>query len=337
MGNLRVSGGVNINLLANGDTLNTVLNATAPLYQTFKKGTNEFSPNWGSSSFDDALRPIIYPRVYSVMEAKEMPVEDIVWKYNGINIQFDASGESTSPDIVAGGKLKKTTHNGTEALKIMGNIASETNNDSDTISFTGNATVQVSAEITLLIEEASSNLYRLFMNMTDDVIDGDETHVEINAVLYHSGVPVLSGVEYVFSDVVGTVFTRNTTGKLQVTRAMVDSELLVVCKANVDGKMVAQEQRQVWDALDPYTIVCDRGSAVSQKATEDLTYYFTLFNARTGNSVSGQGFTIKVYKTSNSTDISSQFTIGTRSVVVTGAKLVEHKALYVDAQTILNQ
>ncbi|MDD4778723.1 MAG: hypothetical protein PHV53_10615, partial [Fermentimonas sp.] len=63
MANLQVVGGVRIDLLTNGDNLSTTLIATAPLYQTFKKGTQDYSPDW--STMSDTLRPVVFPRIYS--------------------------------------------------------------------------------------------------------------------------------------------------------------------------------------------------------------------------------------------------------------------------------
>jgi hypothetical protein len=117
---------------------------------------------------------------------------------------------------------------------------------------------------------------------------------------------------------------------------MVDSELMVVCKAYVNNVAVAQEQKQVWDATDPYTIVCDKGTNIRQRQNEDVTYSFSLLNARTGAVMTGTVFTLKVYKNSNSSDITSQFTKTNTSITITGAKIYEHKSLYVDAACTIN-
>lgn len=335
-----VSGGVNISLLQNGDNLNTTLNSTAPLYQTFKKGTQDFSPNW--ATMPDTQRPVIFPRAYSVMEAAVLAITGISWKYNGVGMTFDSSGICTYPDVAAG-KVRQIDYNGSKALKMIGNVASDTNNDSDTIGFTGkvNASgqqVDVSAEITLLVEESSGNLHRLFLNMSDDVIDGDETQITMTAALFLSGSPVSTGVQYEFLDVDGTVLrAKNASTTFNITRAMIDSELLVVCKAYVNDVVVAQEQRQVWDSTDPFVIICDRGTNVSQRAIDDFTYSFSLLNARNGNVMSGIVFDIKAYRNLDKSDITSQFTKTNTSITIPGAKINEHKSLYVDASCTVNQ
>lgn len=339
MANLTVSGGVNISLLQNGDNLNTVLQSNLPLYQTFKKGTQDYNPNW--ATLPNAQRPIIFPRVYSVMEATTMTPTNVTWKYNGINMTFDGSGVATAPSVCAG-KIKQIDHNSSKALQLIGNVASDTNNDSDIITFSGTIsssgqTVNVSAEITLLIEEASANLYRLFLNTTDDVIDGDETSLTMTAALFNSGAQVVTGVQYEFLNQAGTILrAKSTTPTFEVTRAMIDSELMVVCKAYVSDAVVAQEQRQVWDSTDPYVIICDQGSSVRQRPSQNTVYAFSLLNARTGSTVPGIVFTIKVFKNSNNSDITSQFTKTNTNITIPGAKIDEHKSLYVDAECTVN-
>lgn len=339
MANLQVSGGVSINLLVNGDSLNTTLNSSAPLYQTFKRGTTDFVPNWATMT--DTDRPIVFPRVYSVMEARTLIPTGVSWKYNGVAITFDENRVATAPDICAG-KIKEIDHNGSKALRMIGNVASETNNDSDTITFSGTVTVSgqqviVSADITVLVEESSNNLNRLFIVMTDDVIDGDETSLSMRAVLYKNGVHATSVVQYEFLDIDGTVLrAKGASDTFNVTKDMIDSELLVVVKAYEGEVVVAQEQKQVWDSTDPYTIICDKGSLVRQRSIDDVTYAFTLLNARTGNAVTGVTFTIKVYKNSDSSDITSEFSPTSNSVQISGAKIALHKSLYIDAACTVN-
>lgn len=339
MSNINVSGGITINLLQNGDNLNTALNATSPLYQTFKKGTQDFSPNWATMS--DLNRPVIYPRVYSVMENRAIIPTDITWRYNNVAMSFDSSGVATAPDIAAG-KVKQIDYNGAKALRMIGNVASDVNNDSDVITFQGNVmssgqTIPVSADITLLIEEGSNNLFRLFLTMADDVIDGDEENLTMMATLYNNGAIMTSGAQYEFTDQAGIVLKpKSSSNTFTITRAMIDSELLVVGKAYVNNEVVAQEHKQVWDAKDPYTIICDQGTSNRQRAIDDTLYTFSLLNARTSNVVPSVVFTIKVYKNSNTSDITSQFAITSSTVMITGAKIAEHKSLYVDASATID-
>ncbi|GEM_PF-2515137 len=332
MANLNVSGGVNINLLKNGDNLNTVLIATSPLYQTFKKGTSDFSPNWEKNPVS---RPTIYPRIYSVMEAKTIVPVNCAWKYNGAQMAFDGNGLCTSPEIPAG-KIRKTTFNGVEALVIEKNLASSTNNDSDVISFSADATasaqtLKVSAEIQLLIEEATSGLYRLFLSTADDVIDGNQTSISLEAMLFNQGVKVTTGVQYEFLNEVGTVLQAKSTNPIiTLTKAQIDAEMLVYCKAYMDGVVVSQERKQVWDSTDPYTIICDKGTNINQLSSEDINLSFSVMNARTSLIVSGVTFAIKVIKNATLADITGEFAKTGTSVTIPGAKMLQHQSIYVD-------
>jgi hypothetical protein len=330
MGN-QVSNFTSIDLLENSESLNVVLNATSPLYQTFKKGTTEFSPNW--ETMPDAQRPVIYPRVYSTMEAVVVAVTDIGWKYNSVAMVFDAEdGLCTYPDAAAD-KFKQIDYNGSKALKMVGNVASDANNDSDTITFTGKVsasgqTLDVSADITLLIEEASNNLYRMFLNMDDDVLDGDETQLSMTAQVFNNGTLVSSNIEYEFLDIEGNVLrAKNTSGTLAVTGEMINGQLMVVCKAYIGSVPVATEQRMVWDSKDAVSLHCDQGSRIVQKLAETKTYTYYVVNHRTGVQIPDSNVTyssIKVLRISDRVDISDQFTIGTNNVVVPGAKIKDN-------------
>ena len=332
MANLIVSNGITVNRLQNNEALNTTLNSTAPLYQTFKKGTNDYSPNWATMA--DAQRPVIFPRVYSTREAKEIKATNVKWKYNGVEMKFGSDGVATFPDIAAG-KVKQIDYNGGKALKMIGNVASDTNNDSDTITFSGFAAasgqnIPVSSEATILVEEASANLYRLFINMADDVIDGDETSLTMVATLFNNGAQVNTGAQYEFAKIDGTVLrAKNTSGTFTITREMIDSELLVVCKAFVNDKEVAREQKQVWDSTDPYVIIDDKGTNVRQSDFEDITHNFTLKNMRTGETQGGVVFTVNVYNNANGANITSEFSKTNTSITIPGAKIAKYNSIYI--------
>jgi len=334
MANIQITGGVSISLLVNGDNINTTLNSTAPLYQTFKKGTNDFTPNWGTMS--DALRPIVFPRIFSVMEGRTLIPTDATWKYNDVAITFDAGGIATAPSIIAG-KIQEVTYNSAKALKMIGNVASDANNDSDTITFTGRVdssgqSVLVSADITVLVEEGTNNLYRLFLVMQDDVLDPGDVSLSMKAMLYNNGALVSNNVQFEFLKLDGTVLrTKDPSDTLNITQSMVDGELMVVCKAYVGATMVVQEQKQVWGVTDPFVIVCDQGNIVRQRAIDDITYKFSLLNARTGIEETGVVFDIKVYRNSDSADITSQFSPVSPNITITGAKVGEHKAIFLES------
>lgn len=329
-----IRGGTMISLIENGESLSVRLDATKPLYQTFKKGTQDFIPNWATIA--DGERPILFPRVYAVMEARVLVPTDVTWKWNNVAMVFNSSGICTAPAVVAN-KVQQIDYNQSKALKLIGNIASEANNDSDIITFLGKvvasgSSVDVSAEETLVIEEASANLYRLFLNMADDVIDGDEASIKMTAALYNQGAAMSTGVQYEFIDLATSQVLRakGTSPDFNITRAMIDSELMVLCKAYVGTTVVAQEQRQVWDSTDGYTIVCNFGTSTGQKSKEDRTYTYTLMNTRTSASVAGVVFTIKVIKASNLADITSQFSKTNNSVTIPGLKIYEHRSFYID-------
>lgn len=345
MANLQVQGGVRIDLLTNGDNLATTLIATAPLYQTFKKGTQNYSPDW--STMDDALRPVVFPRIYSVMESAAKAPTDVSWKYNGADMTFDTKGVAIAPELAIG-KIKQIdyTYNGkvVKALRMIGNVAnSVNNNDSDTITFKGKVQasgqeISVTADATILIEEASNNLYKLFLNMDDDVLDGDETSLTMTAALYNNGAIVNTGVQFEFKDALGTILkAKGTSSTLSITKEMVDNELMILCNAYVDNVVVASEQKQVWDSTDPFAVLCNQGNKTNQHSDEDVIYSFSLLNLRTNTTVTGTVFVFNIIRLSDNADITAQFNSTDTSITMPGAKMYEHKSIYIGASCIITR
>lgn len=334
MANLSISGGVVVELLVNGDNLNTTLNSTAPLYQTFKKGTTDFKPNW--DTMPQSQQPVVFPRVYSVMGGEVITPTDISWKYNQVDIQFGVDKKATSPSIIAG-KIEEIDYNGGKALRMIGNVASDTNNDSDTISFTGTVEtsgqrVSVSSDITVLVEEGTNNLYRLLLSMPDDIFEDGQSALEMKAILYNNGTPVSSNVKFEFSKLDGSIIrVKDPNDTHTFTPDDVKGELVVVVKAFVGTEMVAQEQKQVFDSTDPYVIVCDQGDKVKQKAKNDIVYKFSMMNAKHFTKVSSATISISVFSRLTLQDITSQFAIASPSVTITGNKIKEHRSIYIRA------
>lgn len=339
MANISISGSVIINLLVNGDNLNTTLNSTAPLYQTFKKGTTDFKPNWGT--MPQASQPVVFPRIYSVMEGELLTPTDVSWKYNQVPIVWGPDNKATSPSIIAG-KVEKITYNGAEALRMIGNVASDTNNDSDTITFTGSVDssgqrLTVSSDITVLVEEGTNNLYRLLLVMVKDVFEPGQASLQMQAMLYNSGTLVSNNVEFQFSKLDGSILRgKDPDSILTLSPDDVDGELVVIGKAYVNGELVGQEQKQVFDSTDPFVIVCDQGDKVEQRAKTDIAYKFSLMNARTGSKVSSATFDIKVYNRRTITDITSEFTFAPPTITIPGSKIKEHRSISLNAVASTN-
>lgn len=131
-----------ITALEDGTTLHGNLNSTKSLTQAWN-GTSAI-PDWT----DTTNQPIIYLSLLSGSSAVN-PDSNYKWFYNDQEIIFNSSGISTSP---MAGVFKKTTYpennaSGAPALKIIGNLASNDNVDTDLIRFEGAYTIS-SAPIT---------------------------------------------------------------------------------------------------------------------------------------------------------------------------------------------
>lgn len=320
---------ITIKKLINGVSVSATLYSTSPLYQTFKRGTNDFNPNW--ETMPDGERPVIFPRV-SPAGGGDLPITDIGWRYNQQQIMFNSNGMATAPDVCAG-KVRKTIYNGVEAIKVIGNVASDTNNTSDTISFFGKVRasgqlMDVSAETTLLIEEGIENLYRLILEMTDHIIDGNETSIKMQAKLFNDGNLVTTGAQYEFIDTTGAALRPKSSDPVfNIHKDMVHGEVIVTCKGYIGNKVVGQDQRQVIDKTDPYEIDASVGDIVMLDPKDNVVITFYLLNQRTGQRVSGATFTIRVFKENPRLDITSEFTKSPTTITIPGSKIDQYDIL----------
>lgn len=328
---LEVYGSISVLPLVNGDTINARLESTQSLYQTFRKGTEMFNPNW--VTMPDKDRPIIFPRIYSSNLGGEVDdISDVSWKYNQQPIIFDSNGVASSPGVIDG-KIKKVIYEDREALKLIGNVASDENNTSDTITFTGRISVSgqepfVSAETTILIEEATGSNYRLLLEISDHIIDGDETGVDAKAILYVGGQKVTNGVKYQYLNTLDQVLRdKSESPEYFLSKDLVHGEIILRVKAFVDNVEVAEAQRQVLDWTDPYAIQCTLGGETHQDFKKDTTYIFNLVNQRTGMPVADPRFDFAARIRSSSVDIAGDLAQTDTTITLPGATLNEHGAI----------
>lgn len=120
--------------LRNGKAVSIYLACTTgDAYQEYKgkdsSGNDVCSPDWTK----DENRPTFFPSI-AAGGVTVIPTDD-KWWYNVIQLVFGADNLSTNSGLA--GTFKRVTHNSVPALKIMKNLASESNQDSDTIKFNG--------------------------------------------------------------------------------------------------------------------------------------------------------------------------------------------------------
>ena len=311
-----VSGSVHITGIVDGDQISGQLRATLPLVQYIKKDTAQCSPDFVAQP---STQPTIYPNVTSQVEQRRLEILSGTekWFYNSesVELTFDASGNCTGPGSAAG-KFKKVTYNNGDfnvpALKIVGNLAAETNKDSDVVSMEGAVdsaghTLPFRLDITFRIEEIEGDPYIGYINDETGngaVLDDDTTSVSLKAYLMKSGSLVTSGITYQWQKLVSGVWTNisgATAQTLTVTKGDIEATELRQVKMTVNGTIV-YAQIEVNDETDPRVInwnasgstklsrtintvtlnpkVVRRDSGVEDTSFTGKPFTFNIFNAK---------------------------------------------------------
>ena len=256
-----VSGNFFIEMLVDGDSAQGNIRSTKPLVQMYNPNTSTCIPDWTVQ----ANQPIIYPVMRSGNENSIKPIiaGSESWFYNNTSISFNASGIATSPDNVVGKLQKITFNNGTvdvPALKIIGNLASATNMDADTITMAGKIeasghSLQFSVDIALAISEYTDSAYSGFIHVSNGgIIDEDSETIVLQQVLYKGGdiVPSANYTVEWFKDSALEPFS--TSSSVNLTQADIDSKNIIRCTFKVNAEVVASYAQEVSDETDPYFI-----------------------------------------------------------------------------------
>lgn len=284
----KTAGSFFVSMIIDGDSATGRLYTTAPLSQMYKKGTNGYIPDWTTPS----LQPIVYPVVRSTNENRIKPIVDNsdVWIYNGIQIAFGDNGNAVSPSVVAN-KIQRITHNNgsvnVPAIKIIGNLAGESNLDNDVI--TMRASVEASghnltfeSSIDLKISEYTDSEYNGFLSVTNGgIIDEEGETILVTPELWKGGSKMSGGftVEWLKPPYSTPFSTANT---VTMGRKDIDSRLNLMCRFKVDSNLVYTELVTLSDEIDPYFIRCDRNGSDKLGVGGSVTFTYKLCKQGTG-------------------------------------------------------
>ena len=120
-----------------GDTLSLSLKTNGvPLFQGLNPDTFTVSPNWSESG----THPIITPSVGSARK-NNVTLTNHAWAYNGKDLGFSSSGTGWETSTVDN-RFKLNHADG--SLSIIGDLASKVNQDSDTLTYSGDAVLGAS-------------------------------------------------------------------------------------------------------------------------------------------------------------------------------------------------
>ena len=286
-----------VTALQDGRSIQGELSVTRSLWQSVTdQGVP--TPNWEQE--DEANRPLLYPFLMS--GGTVISPTTTSWYYNNELISFaDQTGLSTNTAFP--GVFKRTTYTiqtgvTVTALRIMKNLASSTNEDSDTIAVSGTATVvdttlSFDAMQTVRITKAaeSPDVGEL-MFLGKGKVYGDDDFVQIQAFLHTTGSetpPSNYRCEWWWNDVKQAETTgTNDRHIITITGAQVTDYVVVQCRFYRNGNQVAVAYIGVDDYSDtemmqfaysiysgntpPSSIVMNNTSAATLKMGQSVLY-----------------------------------------------------------------
>ena len=302
-----VRGSLTVTLVRQGDTVSTCLESDKDLFQAISADGGIIAPDWTVV----ANQPTISPKTLSSLTAEYLiPVAGSdAWYYNLQKLIFDDLGVCTAPSNCVG-KFKRNP-NGT--LRIIANLASATNKNSDVIKYEGIVNsgyeTATSASIDARIEEVSSATYTGLVDLNTTTIATAKGTVTAKPRLL-SGVTQMAEnsfeVKYYKSvttaeDTDGTadnwIAFKPESGKtLTITAADVDGQETFKCEFIVDGKVVSTSLFNVMDTQDPCAIVLiPRTSPEISKSKDTLIADAKLIRREDDSVVAGKTFVFTAY------------------------------------------
>lgn len=277
--------------IVKGDTLSLYFETNGvPLFQGFDPNTYAVTPTW---SAEDGKHPEITPKVESARK-NSVSLVDHAWKYNGSEIKFNSgTGWVTSTNYPSTFKLNTT--DGT--LAIIGNLASKTNQDSDILTYNGNAMLSASVypmeqSIDVLVSMLGASSYFGGINATTTALSKETTETTLTAWLFNGSGGNVAGFtckvyrgsesDETYAGEFGSsgsiTVHRDKTG--DADKLYVDSHQLFIVVFYVNGSAVFRGGISIDDVSDLYQLTLVSDGEVSESTA--------------------QTFKCKIYKTSSS-------------------------------------
>ena len=320
-----------------GDTLSLSLQTNGvPLFQGLNPDTFTVSPNWSESG----THPIITPSVGSARK-NNVTLTNHVWAYNGKDLGFSSSGTGWETSTVDN-RFKLNHADG--SLSIIGDLASKVNQDSDTLTYSGDAVLGASIypmqkSIDILVSMLGGSSYFGGVSADTTVLSKGQTQAILRPWLFNSAGGEVSTYSINLyrgsgADLAGTydnpasgiIIHRDKTGDLD--KLYVDSHQLFVLEFIVDGAAVYRTGISIDDISDIYQLALNSVGQVDEDSNQ--TFRCIVTNCETGKvpkSITGK-VTFVIYTDSNG-NIENK-----RSETMTWAKNVSDGFVVRDADTI---
>lgn len=254
--------------LMDGTTINGFLRVEGtPLVQRYTTGTDKFIPDF--EALADNIKPTSVLILRDSASGSVYIPSNVIWKYNGVTLSFDANGLSTNSGM--SGTFKRIDDHPTTigassynlpALRVMRNLVPLSGYDNDRISVSGSVEIsgqqidfsEIGKEV--VIEETTGNQYDILITNTkgSQLVSENDTLTE-TVNIYKDGVLVTDTTGYTFQwhKVLSSGDVAMGTSATQVVGTSdVDNVLKLKCVVSKDASVVATGYDEVTDFSDPY-------------------------------------------------------------------------------------
>lgn len=272
-----------------GDTLSINLQTNGvPLFQGLNPDTFTVSPKWS----EDGTHPVITPTVGSARK-KNVTLTNHAWAYNGKDLGFGFSGTGWETSTVDG-RFKLNHADG--SLAIIADLASKVNQDSDTLTYSGDAVMgasiyPMSKSIDILVSMLGGSSYFGGVSADTTVLSKGQTEATLRPWLFNSAGGEVSTYSINLyrgsgTDLAGTypnpasgiIIHRDKTG--DADKLYVDSHQLFVLEFIVDGAAVYRTGISIDDISDIYQLALNSVGQVDEDSNQ--TFRCIVTNCETG-------------------------------------------------------
>lgn len=272
-----------------GDTLSINLQTNGvPLFQGLNPDTFTVSPKWS----EDGIHPVITPTVGSARK-NNVTLTNHAWAYNGKDLGFSSSGTGWETSTVDN-RFKLNHADG--SLSIIGDLASKVNQDSDTLTYSGDAVLGASIypmqkSIDILVSMLGGSSYFGGVSADTTVLSKGQTQATLRPWLFNSAGGEVSTYSINLyrgsgTDLAGTyknpasgiVIHRDKTG--DTDKLYVDSHQLFVLEFVVDGAAVYRTGISIDDISDIYQLALNSVGQVDEDSNQ--TFRCIVTNCETG-------------------------------------------------------
>lgn len=272
-----------------GDTLSINLQTNGvPLFQGLNPDTFTVSPKWS----EDGIHPVITPTVGSARK-NNVTLTNHAWAYNGKDLGFGFSGTGWETSTVDG-RFKLNHADG--SLAIIADLASKVNQDSDTLTYSGDAVMEasiypMSKSIDILVSMLGGSSYFGGVSADTTVLSKGQTQAVLKPWLFNSAGGEVSTYSVKLyrgsgTDLAGTydnpasgiTIHRDKTG--DTDKLYVDSHQLFVLEFIIDGAAVYRTGISIDDISDIYQLALNSVGQVDEDSNQ--TFRCIVTNCETG-------------------------------------------------------